>query len=256
MENNRQNPTAEKLKQFLVPLATLGVIAFNWLAAKGYVNNVTPEIISDRYPTFITPAGYAFAIWSLIYLGLIVFSVYQALPSQTANPRFLKIRSIYILNCAANCFWIYLWHHDAVALSLSLMLVLLATLAYINKVLQSAGGAESWLARVPFGIYFGWVTVATILNATIALVALGIDLSRSATNVAAAFLLIFAALLGVVIRLKMKSAAYALTVAWALTAIAVKQSGATVIVAGCAAGVIALLIAAIYPITQIKNSEQ
>ena len=85
-------------KQILVIVATLGVILINYFAAQGYINNITPQIISNKYPTLITPAGYAFAIWSLIYLGLIGFSIYQALPSQTDNPRFKNVRSLYIVN--------------------------------------------------------------------------------------------------------------------------------------------------------------
>ncbi len=120
------------LKQILVVVATFGVIAINYFAAQGYINNVTPAVISDKYPTFITPAGYAFAIWSLIYLGLIAFSIYQALPSQTENPRFKNVRTVYVANCAANCLWIYLWHYDQILASLGVMLIILGTLVLIN----------------------------------------------------------------------------------------------------------------------------
>ncbi len=249
--------TIERLKKFLVVIATIGVIAVNWLAAKGLINGVTPEVISDKYPTLITPAGYAFAIWSLIYLGLIVFSIYQILPSQTSNPRFRQLRSIYILNCAANCFWIYLWHYDLILAALAVMFVILGTLVFINYVLQSAETTgEYWLVRIPFAVYFGWITAATILNFTIALVYLGVKPSDSTTLILASSLLIFAAFLSVLVSLKMKIFAYALTIAWALTAIAVKQTGATMIITVCAVGVIASLIAAIIPILRIKNPER
>ncbi len=68
----------------LVLVATLGTIVFNALAATGHINGVTPEMVSGKYPTVVTPAGYAFTIWSLIYVGLLAFSVYQLLPSQLA----------------------------------------------------------------------------------------------------------------------------------------------------------------------------
>ena len=245
------------LKQILVIVATIGVIAVNYFAAQGYINNVMPKEISDKYPTFITPAGYAFAIWSLIYLGLIVFSIYQALPSNTENPRFKNIRTLYILNCAANCLWIYLWHYDQILASLGVMFVILGTLALINANLRNAESfAETWLARIPFSLYFGWVTVATILNFTIALVFLGVNASEANSILLSSALIVVAVILGILVRFKLNIFAYPLAIAWALTAIAVKQSGKTSIVVCAAFGVIALLITALTAFLNLgKNNE-
>lgn len=243
----------EKIQQLLVIAATVGVIIFNALAGAGYVNNVTPEVISDKYPTNITPAGYAFAIWSLIYLGLFVFSIYQALPSQTA--RFRPIRRAYILSCVANCGWLYYWHHEMILVCLLIILFLLGTLAFINSKLQTTEtNAEYWLAKVPFGIYFGWVTAATILNATIALVSLDVRVSETAASVLAAVLLLAAAGLGFLIRLKLRNYFYPLAIAWALTAIAVKQTGQVLIISAAAVGVIICLLAAVSFVMDQKSS--
>ena len=73
----------DKIQQILVIIATLGMIAFNWIAASGFLGGIATGTVSDKYQTRITPADYAFAIWGLIYFGMIVFSIYQALPSQT-----------------------------------------------------------------------------------------------------------------------------------------------------------------------------
>ena len=242
------------LKQILVIVATIGVIAINFFAAQGYINNVTPEVISNKYPTFITPSGYAFAIWSLIYLGLIAFSIYQALPSQTENPRFKNIRSLYIANCAANCLWIYLWHYDQILAALGVMFIILGTLVLINVNLRNAETfAETWLARIPFSIYFGWVTVATILNFTIALIFLGVNASDAASVVLSSILIVVAVILGILIRFKLGIFAYPIAIAWALTAIAVKQSGKTSIVVCAAFGVIALLVTALTALLNLGN---
>ena len=245
------------LKQILVIVATIGVISINYFAAQGYINNITPAVISEKYPTFITPAGYAFSIWSLIYLGLIAFSIYQSLPSQTENPRFKNIRPLYILNCAANCLWIYLWHYDQILASLGAMFVILGTLALINANLRNAElFAETWLARIPFSLYFGWITVATILNFTIALVFLGVNTSESNSTILSSVLIVIAVILGILIRFKLEIFAYPLAIAWALTAIAVKQSGKTPIVVCAAFGVIALLITALTAFLNLgKNNE-
>ncbi|MDQ3634920.1 MAG: hypothetical protein M3405_10510 [Acidobacteriota bacterium] len=76
---------SEKIKQILVMIATSGVVFVNYLAADGIINNKTTGELAEKYTTDITPAGYAFSIWGVIYLGLIAFSIYQALPTQTDN---------------------------------------------------------------------------------------------------------------------------------------------------------------------------
>ena len=254
---NNVNFTSERIKQFLVVFATFVVIYVNYLAAIGRINDRTPAAISDKFPSLLTPAGYAFAIWSLIYFGLSVFSLYQALPAQTANPRFLKIRAAYLLNCAANCAWIFLWHHEQIRSALALIFVILGTLVFINVNLRNKNdAAETWTTRVPFGLYFGWITVATVLNFTLALVSSGVSLSNSATTVAASVLIAAATVLGIIIRLRLSIAAYAVAVAWALTAIAVKHGGETMLVVCAAFGVIALLVAAIFPLAQTEKSTE
>ncbi len=251
MSNN-----AERLKQILVVVATVGVIVFNYLAATGEIGGVMPSYISDKYPTRITPAGFAFAIWSLIYLGLLAFSVYQVLPAKTE--RFRSIRSVYILNCAANCAWLYFWHHEMIVVSVIVIFTLLGTLAVINSDLRkTVSPGEFWLAKFPFGLYFGWVTAASILNATIALIYLNFQLSESSVVPAGAALLLTAAALGAVIRFKLNNPFYPLAIAWALTAIAVKQSGNTLIVASAAVGVIfSLIIALTYLVDTNKKDDE
>jgi translocator protein len=244
----------DKLQPMLVIAATVGMIIFNYFAATGILGGVETGAVSDKYPTQITPAGYAFAIWSLIYLGSVAFSIYQVLPSQLE--RFRSIRRIYILSCVANCAWLYCWSRELVVVCLGLILVLLATLAFINvKLRKTESGGEYWFAKFPFGLYFGWVTAATILNATVALVYLGVRASNPTEILLGAVLLLGAAALGVVIRLKLTNYFYPLAIAWALTAIAVKQSGKTLIVAAAAVGVIACLIAALSFVMNMPSSE-
>jgi len=229
------------------------VIVFNYLAGTGYLGGVSPSFVSDKYPTLITPAGYAFAIWSLIYTGLFAFSIYQVLPRNAE--RFRSIRSVYTLNCAANCAWLYFWHQEAILVCVSVILVMLGTLAYINVKLKTTDSiGEFWLAKFPFGLYFGWVTVATILNATVALVYLKVQVSDALAVYLAAALLLIAVALGIIIRFKLNNVFYPLAIAWALTAIAVKQSGQTLIVASAAVGVNVLLIVALSFLVNLRSS--
>lgn len=232
------------LKQILVIIATVGTIAVNWLASIGRIGGVTPKDISDKYYTSLTPAGYAFSIWALIYVGLIGFSIYQALPSKAG--RFRNLRSIYIISCVANCTWIYLWHFEQIPACLAVIFVLLLTLAFINlNVRNTESTAEIFLVSTPFALYFGWVTVATILNFTISLKSLGFAPSETVTSILACALIASATVFGVIFRQILSNSAYPLAIAWALTAIGVAQSGKTAIVIFAAFGTIACLLSAL-----------
>jgi hypothetical protein len=231
-----------KYRSYLVPVATLGTIAFSWLAAIGRVNGVSPADVSDKYPTPITPAGYAFSIWSLIYLGMVAFSIYQLLPANAK--RFRSVRSLYILTCALNCAWLYMWHSDQIAICFVLIALLAGCLFFINFKLRDADGMkEYWYAKAPFGIYFGWVTAAALVNFAVLLVHWNIAISTTAWMWLGIGLILLAAALGVIIRIRLASYLYPLAIAWALTGIGVKQSGQTLIVVATAIGTIACLIA-------------
>ena len=244
----------DRLQPILVIAATVGMIVFNYLAATGILGGVETGEISDRYPTLITPAGYAFpTIWSLIYAGCLAFSIYQILPANLE--RFRALRRVYIISCVANCAWLYFWSLEMMVVCLGVILVLLATLAFLNiKLQKTETTGEFWLVKFPFGVYFGWVTAATILNATIALVYLGVRVADSTAIAMGAGLLLVAAALGVIVRLKLTNYFFPLAIAWALTAIAVKQSGKTLIVAAAAVGVIACLIAALSFVMSMPSS--
>ncbi len=249
----RSNFMTDKIQQILVIVATIGVIVFNYLAATGVLGGIETGAVSDKYATRITPAGYAFSIWSLIYAGLIAFSIYQALPAQTE--RFRPLRRVYIVSCVANCAWLYFWHQEQLVVCVAVIFALLAALALINGKLQKTEtSGEYWFAKLPFGLYFGWVTAAAILNAAIALVYLGFRAEDATAVWMGAALLAAAAALGVVIRIKLNNFFYPLAIAWALTAIAVKQSGTTLLVATAAVGVIACLVAALSFVMNMPSS--
>jgi hypothetical protein len=96
------------LRQVVNVLATIGVIAVNGLANALPLNGQTTGEISDRFDVFFVPAGYVFSIWGVIYLALLGFTIYQALPAQRDNPRLHRIGYLYALSCAANIAWLFL----------------------------------------------------------------------------------------------------------------------------------------------------
>ena len=244
---------SERIRQFSVIAATVGVIVFNYLAASGALGGIETGAVSDKYPTLVTPDGYAFAIWSLIYLGIVAFSIYQALPKNLERFRFL--RTVYILSCAANCAWLYFWHQEAILVSVAVIFLLLGTLAFINIKLQTTDTpGEFWMAKFPFGIYFGWVTAAAIVNVAVALVYLNVQVSDSLAVMLGAGLVLIATALGIIIRFKLNNVFYSLAIAWALTAIAVEQSGQTLIVASAAVSVNILLIVTLTFLINLRSS--
>lgn len=134
------------------------------------LNGLNTGQISDRFKVYFVPAGYVFSIWGLIYLGLIAFAVFQALHSQRENPRLRATGSWISLGGLANSAWIFLWHYEQFPLTLIAMLVLLGTLIITYQRLDirrtAVPAAEMWAAHLPFSIYLGWITVATVANVT------------------------------------------------------------------------------------------
>jgi hypothetical protein len=111
-----------------------------------------------------------FSIWGLLYLELILFAVYQALPSQRNNPRLGRIGYPFVFSCLANISWLFLWHYQYFILSLVAMITLLVLLVVIYLRLEIGRTAmpvgEKWLVHLPFSLYLGWISVATIANAS------------------------------------------------------------------------------------------
>jgi hypothetical protein len=243
----------DRIRSYLVLTATLGVIAFNWIAATGRLGGTDTGAISDKYSTLVTPAGYAFSIWSVIYAGLAAYSIYQLLPANIARLR--AFRSLYIFSCALNCAWLYFWHAEQIVICFVIIVALCGTLLAINYLLRDPESlADTWIVKAPFGIYFGWVTAASFVNFAIMLKYLQVDLSPTAESSLAAVLILGVAAIASVVRLKLTNYFYPLAVAWALTAIAVKQSGQTLIVLAAALGVVACLIASLSFVMKLRSS--
>lgn len=242
--------TRDRLRQWLTLLLVLATIVINGLANALPFNNLTTAEISDRFQVYFVPAGYVFAIWGLIYLGLIAFAVFQALPAQRENPCLRAIFPWFVLTSLANITWLFLWHFEQFVLTLPVMLTLLLSLIAIYLRLgvgrTAVSAAERWLAHAPFSLYLGWISVATIANATDVLYYLGWNGGGLAPEVWAVILLGITVVLGALMAWLRRDVIYLLVLVWALAGIAVKQS-ATPLVAGTAAvtagavGVLAVL---------------
>jgi benzodiazapine receptor len=221
------------IRQILVVLATLATIVVNGLANALPINGLGTGEISDMFDVFFVPAGYVFSIWGLIYLGLLAYSVYQALPSQRENAALQKIGYLYIWSSVANIVWLFFWHYLLFPLTLLAMLVILGFLIAIYLRLDigrtQVSTAEKWLVHVPFSIYLGWITVATIANVTSLLDYLGWNGWGISPQVWAVIMLLAAVVISGIMSFTRGDIAYSLVLIWAFVGIAVKHQGTALV---------------------------
>ena len=218
----------DTLRQISVILTILATISVNGLANALPINGQNTGEISDRFEVYFVPAGYVFSIWGLIYLGLIAFAIFQALPSQRDNPRLRAAGWWVSLGGLANIAWIFLWHYEQFPLTLVAMLVLLATLivTYLHLEIgrSAVSAAERWAVRLPFSIYLGWITVATVANVTSVLDFLQWDGFGIAPEIWMAIVLAAVLVIAALMNFTRRDVAYAAVILWALAGISVKHA--------------------------------
>ncbi len=150
----------------IINLAMFGLmITMNYLANALPINNKTTGQLSAQYPNLFVPAGITFSIWGVIYLLLFAFVILQFRESNRTVVQ--QIGWAFAISCLLNALWIVSWHYEQLPLSLIIMLGLLASLVYIGiKIYPLSSG----LTKAVFGIYLGWICIATIANTTALLV--------------------------------------------------------------------------------------
>lgn len=217
------------VRQIVNALAILGTIVMNGLANALPLNGQLTGEISDRFRVFFVPAGYVFSIWGVIYIGLLAFAAYQALPGQRQHPGLRRIGYLPALSGLANVAWLFLWHYNLFGWTLAAMLLLLASLlaTYLRLGIgrtPSSGPAERWCVQVPVSVYLGWITVATLADVTDVLSLTSWDGWGVAPEMWAVILLILATLLALSMAITRRDAAYLLVLTWAFAGIGVRQA--------------------------------
>ena len=235
-------------RQIITILVTLLMITVNGLANALPLNGQSTGEISDRFAIYFVPAGYVFSIWGLIYLALIAFTIYQALPAQKEDELLRKIYPAYWIGSLANVAWIFLWHYEFFPLTLIAMLTILATLLYIYR---QFSGAQSTLDRnqklfikFPFSIYLGWISVATIANFSQVLFSSGWSGWGISPVAWAVIMIVVATALGLLMQWREGDTPYALVLVWAFIGIAISQAP-TALVANTAWVASALVVLAV-----------
>jgi benzodiazapine receptor len=199
----------------------------NGLAVALPLNGNSTAELSDRLPVLVTPANYVFGIWSVIYILLGAFTIYQARPRLRADPDLRAIGYLPVLAAALNTAWLFLWHYEVFAATVPVMVDLLATLALIHirlRGVRAAGGAKRWLVALPFSVYLGWITIATIANISQMLYWAGFRGGPLSEEAWAVIVLAVGVAIAAVMLLREADWAYGLVIVWAYVGIAAKQT--------------------------------
>jgi cell division protein FtsW (lipid II flippase) len=218
----------------LVAVTYLAMIATNVLANALPLNGRRTGEVSEAYQNLFTPAGLTFSIWSLIYLLLGLHVLYQlglfrgSQPEGERTALLNRVGVLFSISSVANTAWVFAWHYGLIPLSAVLIVAILVCLILITNSLWAANltARERWLVGVPFSVYFGWTTVATVANITVLLVYLNWDGFGLADSTWAAIIVVVAMALGAATTLRNRDVAYGLVLIWAFAGILIRQTSA------------------------------
>lgn len=220
------------IRQYTVIFTTLLTITVNILANALPINGLNTGQISDRFDVYFVPAGYVFSIWGLIYIFIIAYMIYQALPSKRESEIARATGWWFSLGNLANSIWIFLWHYLMFPATLAAMLVLLVSLimVYLNtRQAATQGTAAFWAFSAPFSLYLGWISVATVANVTSLLDFLQWDRFGLSEEVWMVIILAVVTGLAWLMNARFKDVIYTLVFLWALAGIALKHASVPVV---------------------------
>lgn len=205
----------------------IAVCVINGLS-NGVIGNKTVGEVSDDIPVLLTPAGLAFSVWGVIYFFCAVFCIYQCLPFQKRNALiFERVGFWFALSNLFNIIWICVWVYEYIhAATVFLPLILISLLvAYVRLGVgrRFTTVADFWCVDMPFSLYCAWTTVATILNVSISLEYAGWDGAPS-PEMWAVIMLVIATIIGILVLIFHRDAAFLGVLSWAICNIAGKQS--------------------------------
>ena len=222
------------MMKILVAIAYFCMVTVNTLANVIPINGKNTGQVSDSYQNLFAPAGITFSIWGVIYILLAIYVLYQFgflrhHQKISLDLVFKTIGPAFILSSLANSVWIFAWHYDMIGLSMGLMIVILLSLITINGMLKKIElkTKEKLFVQVPFSIYFGWITIATIANATTLLVSLGFGGFGIDEYFWTIFILIVGFIIGAVTTYFNKDIAYGIVIIWAYIGIWIKHVSET-----------------------------
>jgi hypothetical protein len=247
----------DTLRQIANALSVIIALTVNILASALPLNGQNTGAISDRFQVFFVPAGYVFAIWGIIYIGWIAFAVYQFLPRHKESPRLRRLGWLFALSGLFNAAWLFCWHYNTFTLSVIVMLVLLylliASYLKLNVGKEKVSNAEKWSVDIPFSVYLGWISVATIANVTEWLYSVNWNGFGLAPQVWAVVMLVVASVVGVLMALTRRDSGYLFVFVWSFVGIAIKQAGEPLVANTAWIAAALALVLAVYSIVQRRR---
>lgn len=231
----------------------LAMLYLNYLSVVTQLGGRSIRELSDKYANLFTPANQTFAIWSLIYTLVLVFLIAQFLPKYR-NTRFCNTY-LFLISCLLNGSWIVAWQLEYIGLSLLIMLALLTTLALIN---QQADAENLVLQKIIFGVYLGWICIATVANVTTWLVSLSLAVPFSIQVFVTLAILFIAAIIVAWVMKKLGNPFLAIAVCWAFYGMYVKRVYDVTEIAYSALGMAVLVLVSIgiFSIRPVRRSAQ
>ncbi|MBN8210674.1 tryptophan-rich sensory protein [Bacillus sp. NTK071] len=213
--------------KFLLNLAAyILVVTVNGLANALPLNGQTTGEISNKLNVLFTPAGYVFSIWGLIYILLGIWIIRQFPSSRRNLPLYQETSGLFVLSCLLNTLWIFMWHYEFFGLSVIVMLLLLITLIRLYVSVKAAGA--SFFDLLPFSVYLGWISVATIANISYYLTYVDWDGFGISDSIWTVLLLLVATVLALTFLKNENDWVYPLVFVWAFIGIGIKNQNADV----------------------------
>lgn len=259
----KKKPRADPTLRAWATIMFIVMVATNILANVIPINDITTAQVSDSYPNLFAPSGFTFAIWGLIYIGLVAYTLYQSGYFQKKKPGLdegdiNKISRYFLISSVLNTLWIFSWHYKIIWLSTLLIIGILLCLIRIAGVfrLKQLNQREYWLVRLPFSIYFGWISIAVIANITTWLVSVNWDGWGRTEEFWTITILTIGAIIGLIRTRYDQDIAYGLVFVWAYIGILAKHlsesgwDGQYPGVIGAAASLLAVLTLEIVIITR------
>jgi hypothetical protein len=219
----------DRFRQWANLLAILAAFALNIYANLAPPKGLTIGEISQQFfnSVLVIPANYAFAIWGVIYLGLISFGIYQVLREQKSNRRLRRGGYFLVIASLAQIVWVFLFLYRFFALSVLAMLVILISLILfylkIGVGKERVSQQEAWLVQIPISIYLGWISVATIVNIASALDFAGWNGWGISPEIWTLIMLVVAAGIAALVNFQRRDIAFPIVFIWAFVAIAVRR---------------------------------
>lgn len=208
----------------IILIATLGI---NFLGGTGMINDASQGEVSAEFQTLITPAGFAFSIWSVIY-GLLVVSMIVMI-SKNDEPYYQeainRISPLFWLSSAFNMIWIVTFSYYQIGISILFIVGYLLSLTRIVQILLEIQKSKRWLLPLTFGLNAGWLFIATVVNVSAFLVQINWNGFGLADETWAMIMLSISVVLCLVVLLRLKNAAFPLPIAWAYWGIYQKLNG-------------------------------